>query len=223
MRVGPSRGASDILGTDGVALAGDAFDSRIVRHLVAPALGRGSKYETHGKTMPVPPWLHSHLERWHHLSFLKSRETMSLLATILEGAERPDQIESFIHVVENDLGYQLYRAVERTKIALSTAESAPFRFVDPPIHIERTVTRAEFEEWIDPQVRAIETCVDGLLARTGVSARDVDRVFATGGSSLVPAVRRIFDTRFGAAKVAGGDELTSVARGLALRARDLSG
>ena len=28
----------DILGTDGVAIAGDAFDSRMVRHLIAPAI-----------------------------------------------------------------------------------------------------------------------------------------------------------------------------------------
>ncbi len=32
----------EILGNEGVALAGDAFDGRIVRHLVAPELGRGS-------------------------------------------------------------------------------------------------------------------------------------------------------------------------------------
>jgi hypothetical chaperone protein len=46
----------------------------------------------------------------------------------------------------------------------------------------------------------------------------VDRVFLTGGSSLVPAVRRIFEDRFGAERVQTGDEFTSVARGLALRA-----
>jgi len=45
----------------------------------------------------------------------------------------------------------------------------------------------------------------------------VDRVFLTGGSSFVPAVRRIFETRFGAEKIRGGDEFTSVASGLALR------
>jgi hypothetical chaperone protein len=49
----------------------------------------------------------------------------------------------------------------------------------------------------------------------------VDRVFLTGGSSFVPAVRRIFETRFGPERLRSGDELVSVARGLALRARDL--
>ena len=40
-------------------------------------------------------------------------------------------------------------------------------------------------------------CVDGLLERTETSSSDVDRVFLTGGSSLVPAVRRLFEDRFG--------------------------
>ena len=43
-----------------------------------------------------------------------------------------------------------------------------------------------------------------------------DRVFMTGGSSFVPAVRRIFETRFGADRLRGGGEFVSVARGLAM-------
>ena len=48
--------------------------------------------------------------------------------------------------------------------------------------------------------------------------RDVDMVFLTGGSSFVPAVRRIFDLRFGSQRIRTGNEFTSVAMGLALRA-----
>ena len=44
----------------------------------------------------------------------------------------------------------------------------------------------------------------------------IDRVFLTGGSSLIPAIRAMFDRRFGAARIATGGELTSIAHGLAL-------
>ncbi|HEX4998050.1 MAG TPA: Hsp70 family protein, partial [Terriglobia bacterium] len=64
----------------------------------------------------------------------------------------------------------------------------------------------------------IRTCVDRLLQTTGITSRDVDRVFLTGGSSLVPAVRRIFEDQFDAGRISGGNEFTSVAKGLALRA-----
>jgi Molecular chaperone len=58
------------------------------------------------------------------------------------------------------------------------------------------------------------------MTASGLACADIDRVFLTGGSSFVPAVRRIFVERFGDAKVTGGEELTSVATGLALRARE---
>jgi hypothetical chaperone protein len=82
------------------------------------------------------------------------------------------------------------------------------------------VTRTEFESWIVEELEAIERCVDGLLKRSGVDARDVDCVFLTGGSSFVPAVRRIFEERFGVERIRGGNEFTSVAHGLALCAAE---
>jgi hypothetical chaperone protein len=95
---------------------------------------------------------------------------------------------------------------------------APFRFSDGVIEIEATVRRAEFEEWIAEELAQIESCVDSLVAASGVSREDVDMVFLTGGSSFVPAVRRIFESRFGAGRIRAGNEFTSVARGLAFEA-----
>jgi len=40
-------------------------------------------------------------------------------------------------------------------------------------------------------------------------------VFTTGGSSMVPSVRATLARRFGAERLVGGEELTSVAAGLA--------
>jgi len=91
---------------------------------------------------------------------------------------------------------------------------------DPPAEIEAPVTRAEFEAWIADDVQQIADCVDRLLERAGISASAVDRVFMTGGSSLVPVVRRLFERRFGPERIRSGSELTSVASGLALRALD---
>jgi hypothetical chaperone protein len=58
-----------------------------------------------------------------------------------------------------------------------------------------------------------------VVTKSGVDVGAVDRVFLTGGTSLVPVVRRIFEDRFGADRVRTGNEFTSVASGLALRAR----
>jgi hypothetical chaperone protein len=82
------------------------------------------------------------------------------------------------------------------------------------------VQRDEFEGWIGDEVAAIAACLDRLLEHTGVVPNDVGSVFMTGGSSFVPAVRRLFESRFGASRIRGGGELTSVAKGLALSALD---
>jgi hypothetical chaperone protein len=220
VRVGGSGGAA-VLATSGVAIAGDSFDARLVDHVVAPELGRGTTYEAEfGRQMPVPPWLYTNLRRWHQLSFLRSPKTEALLDKIRHGASDPASIERLIHIVEDELGLPLHQSVEASKRALSETSEARFAFVHPGIALTAAVTRAAFDTWIVEELAAIDQAVNEALTRAGVAARAVDRVFTTGGSSLVPAVRALLATTFGADRLVGGDELTSVAWGLAALATE---
>jgi hypothetical chaperone protein len=226
LHVGPGvrkrgRAAQDLLGNSGLGLAGDAFDARIVRKLVSPALGADSLARSLNKLLPaVPAWIYANLERWHYLSFLKTRNVNQILKSARANALEPEKIEALLTLIDEDLGYQLHQAVQRLKIALSHDESAQFNFRDGSMDIQAGVTRTDFESWITEELRSIEQCVDGLLETTGIGAKTVDRVFLTGGTSFVPSVRRIFESRFTAERVRTGNEFTSVARGLALRARE---
>ncbi len=226
LRVGPSfaGGASRseaILGHDGVGLAGDAFDGQLVRHLVAPRLGRGTEFRsTSGGALPVPSWIYRHLERWHHVSFLKAPRTLQVLFDLRREAVEPQRLDALIHVVQRDLGFLLHASTERAKRGLSASDRATFCFEHEALAMAALVPRERFEEWIAGEIRAIETCVERLLGASGTSLGEVDRVFLTGGSSFVPAVRRVFEERFGPERVRSGAELTSVASGLALRARE---
>jgi hypothetical chaperone protein len=167
--------------------------------------------------LPVPSWPYASLERWHHLSFLKSREVLSLLENVAADALEPDRIRSLIYLIEHDCGFQLHGAVQQLKSDLSREPIGRFLFDDGDVRLESQVTRWEFERWIRDELVQLEACVEGLLQRTGVAPADVDAVFLTGGTSLVPAVRKIFATRFGDDRIRSGDEFTSVALGLALR------
>jgi hypothetical chaperone protein len=226
LHVGPNvrkrgRTPADLLGNSGVGLAGDAFDAKIVRNLVSPALGRGSSARSMKKVLPaVPNWVYAKLEHWHHLSFLRTGSVMNMLNSSKAAAFEPEKIEALVHLIKEDLGYDLHRAVQKVKCDLSENTVAQFRFSDGVIEIESTVERTDFEEWIADELEQIESCIDSLIARSGAGAEDVDMVFLTGGSSFVPAVRRIFETRFGAARIRTGNEFTSVARGLAVKAAD---
>jgi hypothetical chaperone protein len=106
------------------------------------------------------------------------------------------------------------------KAALSTQDSVPLRFAHDGLRIDRMITREEFEAWIAPDLQRIAATVDDVLAKAGVDAAAVDRVFLTGGTSFVPAVQRIFAERFGRGKISAGGEFVSVAEGLALIGRD---
>jgi hypothetical chaperone protein len=82
LHVGPGvrkrgRKPEDLLGNSGVGLAGDAFDARIVRKLVSPALGSDSFARSLNKVLPaVPAWIYANLERWHYLSFLRTSKVI---------------------------------------------------------------------------------------------------------------------------------------------------
>lgn len=220
VRVGPQvAGAAAILATGGIAISGDAFDARIIDAVVAPALGRGSRYRDEmGGEAPVPAWLYGHLRRWHYLSFLKSADTQRLLARVVQGSLAPALIDRLVTVIEEDLGLALHRGVEGCKVRLSSS-AADRVLVGDGLGLEAPVERVAFDQWIEEDLAAIDATLDRVLTDAGVSASQIERVFATGGSSLVPAVRHRLAARFGADKLVGGDELTSVAWGLAVRAR----
>jgi hypothetical chaperone protein len=212
------------LGRSGVGVAGDAFDYRIIDNLVSPELGKGSDYTSFGKVLPIPNRYYSAFARWDQLALMRASRDMREIRKLVREAVEPEKLERLVEVLDENHGYRLYRSVSQLKVALSAAPEADFRFEAGSIDISRKVARAEFESWISPELGLIETAVDAALADAGLGASDIDRVFLTGGSSLVPAVRDIFSRRFAAEKIESGGELESIASGLALMGweRDLS-
>lgn len=204
----------------GVGVAGDAFDYRIIDQVVARAFGKGSEYMSWGKVLPVPNGYFTKFSRWNELSIMRHsrdyRELQQLVRTSLD----PERIEAFLAFLDADAGYAMYRAVTAAKLALSQADEGKLSFHFAGVDIERTIKRTEFEKWIAPELEEIGACVDRALAQAGLRETDIDRVFLTGGSSFVPAVLGQFESRFGATKIETGDQLVSIAYGLALIAQE---
>ncbi|PVB60653.1 Hsp70 family protein [Labrenzia sp. 011] len=204
------------LGRGGVGIAGDTFDYRIIDNVVLPRLGKGSLYKSMGKELEIPPNLFSNFARWHLLSIFKTSDDFREMKKLLRWCLEPEKIELFIDLVEEDQGYPLYKSVSETKAALSGADEAELVFAPLGKDFRATVTRRDFESWIAPDLQKMDRALDTALEKAGLREADIDRVFMTGGTSFVPAVRQQFANRFGAEKTSGGNELTSVANGLAL-------
>jgi hypothetical chaperone protein len=209
------------LGHSGVGIAGDAFDARIVDRVVAPRLGKGGLYRSMGgKLLTLPNHYYANLSRWNQLALMKGSGDLKELRELARTAVEPAPLETFIEVVEQDHGFALYRAVSDAKVALSDAEVTDFRFAAGDTKIEATVTRQDFESWTAADVQRIAETLDESLRQAGIGAREVDRVFLTGGTSFVPAIRRLFVERFGEERLTSADQFESIAYGLALIGHD---
>lgn len=222
--VGPTGLDYQPLAHTGVGVAGDAFDYRIIDAVVARAFGKGSEFMSWGKALPVPTSYFKKFSRWHELSMMRHSREYRELEDLVRASLDPDRIRAFLDFLDADAGYAMYRAVSSAKMQLSSAEQGTLSLHVAGVDIERTITRAEFETWIAPELEDIGACVDRALSDAGLNEDRIDRVFLTGGSSFVPAVRAQFESRFGAAKIETGDQLVSIAYGLSLigREKDIS-
>jgi hypothetical chaperone protein len=204
------------LGHAGVAVAGDNFDYRIINAVVSPHLGKGTLFRSLDKILPIPQHYHASFARWHQLAMLKTPEHLRELERLERASLSPEQIGHFIEVIRNDWGFNIYRVIAEAKARLSAAPRVDFRLKLGDLAIEQEIARADFEDWIKDDIARLAEAVDTLLATESVSVDEIDSVFLTGGSSFIPAVRRIFAERFGAHRLADGENFQSVAYGLAL-------
>jgi hypothetical chaperone protein len=215
LRFDPSSGTTP-LGHIGIGIAGDVFDYRIIDRAIAPLLGKGDSYRVLGKPLPVPPEYYSGFSRWHLLSLMRTPRTLRSIAEVARTAEHPDRLRNLIALIEDGLGYALYQAVSTAKADLSHADTAMLRFRHKQFAVERIITRSEFETWIEPDLARLAATIDQGLALAKTPPHTIDHVFLTGGTAFVPAIRHLFETRFGREKLEGGGEFVSVAEGLAL-------
>ncbi|WP_296017965.1 Hsp70 family protein [uncultured Agrobacterium sp.] len=204
------------IGHSGVGVAGDHFDFRMIDNLVSPEIGKGSKFKSFDKVLDVPSGYYVNFGRWNQLSIFKTSREFADLKSLLRSALEPEKLELFVELVEHDEGYPLYQATSSTKMALSSQEEAEFNFAPLGAAGRKMVKRSDFDRWIADDLAKIEEALDEVLTKTNTTPQSIDKVFLTGGTSFVPAVRQLFTRRFDADKIESGGELLSIAHGLAM-------
>ncbi|HYP64204.1 MAG TPA: Hsp70 family protein [Acidocella sp.] len=209
------------LANTGVGVAGDSFDYRIIDNVVSPLLGKGDLYRVPmGSDMPVPIEYFTSFAHWHRLSLMRSPRVLRDIEEVARMAHHPRKLRNLISLIKDESGYHLYQAVSRVKAELSHADNAKLTFEHEDFTLDQEISRTAFEGWITPELTKLEASVEAVLTEAQMLPEQIDRVFLTGGTSFVPAVRQLFLDRFGAEKLMGGGEFVSVAEGLALIGRD---
>jgi hypothetical chaperone protein len=219
-RRGQKMRSAEALAHCGVGIAGDSFDERIIDHLVSPLFGKGSHYASDGKVLPVPLAFYGRFSQWNQLSIMRHTRDYQELQKLAKQALQPKKIHAFLDFLDAEVNYHLYRSITAVKTTLSYEEQATFRLSFGGNEIVKSLTRADFNSWIGEDLAQIDTCVTDTLIAAGLDEGGIDRVFLTGGSSFVPAVKAQFENRFGAEKVETGDQFVSIAHGLALIAQE---
>jgi hypothetical chaperone protein len=208
---------SDVLATDGVHVGGNGFDSGIMWNKLVTYFGYGSLYESWGKQLEVPIHIFRTLCRWEQIAFLKTSQYRDDLRYFLSGSSDREAIKNLITLIDKNLGYSLFKSIEKAKMDLTEWDAAAVDFDEGGISIHERITEPELSRIILPDLRLVSQTIDGLLEKARLGEEDISTVFLTGGSSLVRRIQKLFEVRFGEEKVRSGmDTFTSVAGGLAL-------
>ncbi len=214
----PNTPSWQVLAVDGVPVAGDAFDSRIVEGCVVQHFGLNA---TMGRQHdPFPVHIPLTLTEWAGIPSLNQPKTLGTIREAKRTSPEREQIAALECLVTKNYGLTLYEEVRRAKAALSSAEADAIAMDVEEIHFRQPITRGAFQHYIAPECARIEAAVDLVIAAAGLQPRQIDVVLRTGGSSAIPWFIRMLERKVGSGKVIEHDVFTSVAAGLGLRAAE---
>ncbi len=208
-----------VVATHGVALGGDHIDRCVFRELLFPLLGQGERWRRRGATREIDtPFPFEDYEEfllnWPVTYLLnQNRYTTAVQSCIQAGGPARLKFRRLRELIQQNHGYLVFQAIKAFKAELSEADEAVLDI--PEIDVEARLTRTDFEALIADMLNEVERAVDATVRGADMAPEDFDMVLRTGGSSQIPAVRRILDERF-PGRVVEHDPFTSVAAGLAI-------
>jgi molecular chaperone DnaK len=131
---------------------------------------------------------------------------------------------------DNAAMVRVREAAEKAKIELSsifeTDINLPFISYDPssgPKNLELKITRAKFEELINPIVERCRPSVMKSLEDAKLSPGDVNKIILVGGPTRIPLIKKFVANLMGKEPEAGIDPMEAVALGAAVQAGIIGG
>lgn len=207
----------DMIAKGGIYIGGDNFDSEMMWHRGTPHFGRGVKEEFEkGKWLDLPLTYYHNICSWEKMNFLDSYKWKENIKKSYFFSGKDYRVHNLLTLIENNLGYVLFKQIEQCKIELTEQDSADFDFDEKGIKFKETISIEDFEcEIIHKDLQKIEAYLLQFLARQQIQASDIDTIFMTGGTSYVRPLKHIFTRIFGPDKIKSGDNFNSVAFGIA--------
>ncbi len=207
----------DILATGGIYIGGDNFDSSFMWEKGTPYFGRGIQYESMpGKMVDLPTSFFQNICSWKEMNFFNGQKVKNSLNQYFVYTKRNPIFKNLITLIDNNLGFSVFKEIEKVKIQLTENELTDFDFSILDIQIKEEISKEKYAEIINDDVISIEKYLNKFLETNAIDSSQIDSLFLTGGTSLVPSVKQIFHQKFPTTPIHSGDNFISVANGLAL-------
>lgn len=215
----------DVLSIGGVAIAGDMLDGAVMRRRIAKHFGAEVQYKVPfgSNVLTMPPNLMEKICSPADISLLRARDTMEFFRNVKSwslGEDDRTQMEQLFTLINEQIGFDLFEEIERTKRGLSSKDLEQFSFHRLDVDIEEKISRPQFDEYTGERVEKILASLDQTIRDAQIKPGEVDIVCATGGTAKVPAIREALETRFGKAKVQQHNHFHSIVHGLVQMAAD---
>jgi hypothetical chaperone protein len=215
-KVGSKDRKNDMMASGGIYIGGDSFDSDFMWDKGTPYFGKNTLYEaTPGKVLTVPISLFANICSWDKMNFFNGLRIQKDLEDYYYYSKKDRKFKNLLTLVDNNLGYSVFQAIEKTKIELSDQDRSTFSYSNMEIEINEEISIDQYNAIIDKDIQKISAYLDEFMLKNNIEASAIDSLFLTGGSSLVGAVQKLFRTRFPHIPMNSGDNFTSVAQGLA--------
>ena len=215
-KVGSLDRKNDMMATGGIYVGGDSFDSAFMWEKGTPYFGKHTTYEaTPGKVLTVPNSLFANICSWEQMNFFNGQRIKKDIEEYYYFSGNNPKFKNLITLIESNLGYSLFQAIEKTKITLSTANSSTFSYHKMDIRIEEEIPSADYDQIIKKDVDRISSYLNEFMLQHNINIKDIDSLFLTGGTSMVASIQQLFKTKFPHLTLNSGDNFKSVAKGLA--------
>jgi hypothetical chaperone protein len=207
----------DMIAKGGIYIGGDNFDSAMMWHKGTPHFGRGVQEKiNNAQWIDLPLSYFLNICSWEKINFLDSVRMMDAIERSYVFSGKNPKVKNLITLVEKNLGYILFRQIEKTKIELSESNTGVLEFCENGIQIEENITIQDFKDnIIKKDIDKIMNYLDAFLLNVGIHRNEINTVFLTGGTSLVKPLRDEFVERFGKDAIKESDSFNSVVKGIA--------
>jgi len=205
------------IATQGVLLGGDDLTAVLMRRLFQ-FFGEGSSLPD---GLPFPAHIFDMLYSWQNMIELSRPKFADIFNQARSGSD-PIGIQRLETLVNEKLGFKLFRELENAKINLSSDYMTSLSFFEKDLQFKELILRTHFERLIQEELDMVDKALDELMLKSGLKSDQIQAVLRTGGSSEVPIFIERLSERFGYDRIKEINPFTTIVGGLALKGYELS-